>query len=93
MGMFVVLSQPTQNEPALGAAVAKVYPNESLQLNDRAWLVSARGTAIEVSNALNASTGAQGFVIVMNLSGDYFGWAASNTWAWMKAKFEAANRA
>jgi hypothetical protein len=88
-----VLMMPTP-QPALAQKVQAEFNGNSLSITDTQWLISASGTAQEVSTRLgitdptNPSAQPVGVGIVFATSG-YFGRAPSNIWEWLKAKLEA----
>lgn len=81
----------------LAAAIARVYPNDNLKLNARAWLIAAEGTSQSVCEALGITVpgdpkgqpGALGGVMVVAAS-SYYGVASPNVWEWMRAKWGSA---
>ncbi len=92
MTIFAILL-PTP-EPKVVNAIKAAYPNDHLPINEYQWLVSATGTAIDVSAKLGIfdpkSPGAApiGNAVIFSTNG-YFGRAQTNIWEWIKAKLEA----
>jgi hypothetical protein len=76
------------NEAQIEAAVKRVYPNDHFKLAPNQFLVAARGTSKDVSDALDISTGKTGLGVIATMSG-YFGYAPTNIWEWIKVKSEA----
>ncbi len=88
MSVFVVLRV---SEPAkLKTAIAESYPYDHIELGPDEWMVSDKGTAIDVSNKLKISDASNGLAIVVGVSG-YYGRAPTPVWDWMKAKIEASS--
>jgi len=92
MTIFAILMPSPQ--PAIAEAIKRHYPNDYLYVTDTQYLISANGTAIDVSAKLgiydprNPTAPAAGSAIVFATSA-YFGRAATNIWDWIKAKLEA----
>jgi hypothetical protein len=80
--------------PAIVNAIKNAYPNDNLPINETQWLVSATGTAIDVSAKLgvydprNPGAAPIGNAVIFATNG-YFGRAQTNIWEWIKAKLEA----
>jgi hypothetical protein len=89
MGVFAVIAQPNVNMPRLQQAISREFEHDNLPLGDKVWLVAAtRKTAREVSDALGITDGASGPAVVLDVS-DYYGFAGTDIWGWMKSRFEA----
>ena len=89
MSVFAIIAQPNVNLPVLEAAIAHAFSQDHLRLGDKEWLVAAkRKTAKEVSEALGITDGASGPAIVLDVS-DYYGFAGTDIWGWMRSRFEA----
>jgi hypothetical protein len=89
MAIFVVfkVSHPHQ----MHAAIARAFPFDHSDLGDNEWLISARGTAQEVSNKLGLTPGNDlGSAIVFSMQ-SYYGRASTNVWDWIKTKAEETN--
>ncbi|MCE9650246.1 MAG: hypothetical protein K8R18_11555 [Parvibaculum sp.] len=74
--------------PALNNKIAGEFPNDFFKINDTQWLISATGTAQEISNKIGVTDGQTGSAIIFATSG-YYGRAPANIWEWIKAKLEA----
>jgi hypothetical protein len=91
MTIFAVfrVSNPAKMETAIRSA----YPNDHLKIDTDEWLVSDKGTAVEVSHKLgitsptDAST-VNGPAIVFSMA-NYYGRASTEIWDWIKTKLEA----
>jgi len=68
------------------AQLARLYPNNHLDLDD-AWLISATGTAKDVSDRLGLSTENTWSGIIFKMD-NYYGRAPSDLWDWIKDKAE-----
>jgi hypothetical protein len=95
MAVFAVL-MPTP-QPALIAAIQRLFPTDCLAITDTQWLISTKGTAIELTAKLGIYDGAEpekpaiGSAIILLVT-SYFGRAPSDVWDWLKAKQEASPR-
>jgi hypothetical protein len=87
MTIFAVM--PPTASAVLDERIRKTYPDDSLQLAPNQWLVSAPGTAIDVSRALGLLDPERiASAVVMAMSG-YFGRAPTPVWDWIKTKLES----
>lgn len=87
MSIFVIFR--VANTASLEAELAKVFPSDHLPLGGGEYLVSATGSAKEVSDRLGISDGSTGAAIVMKMM-NYFGRASTDIWDWIKGKAEQA---
>lgn len=91
MTIFAILLPTVQ--PALMDAIKAAYPDEFLQINDTQILVSAAGTAIDVSAKIGVADPKArekpsiGLAIIFATT-SYYGRAATPIWDWIKAKLE-----
>lgn len=85
MSIFVIfrVSNPTNVETAL----EREFPNDHFKLGSGEYLVSAVGSAKDVSDKLGISDGPTGPAIVFRML-NYFGRASTEIWDWIKAKAE-----
>lgn len=89
MAIFVVFK--VSDPGKMHSAVTSVFPLDHLELGDNEWLISARGTAQEVSNRLGLTPGNDlGSAIVFSMQ-SYYGRASTNVWDWIKTKAEETN--
>jgi hypothetical protein len=89
MTVFVVCR--VTNPGLIGPAIKSKFPNNYFELQHDEWLISAKGTAREVSDRIGITKGdtAQlGSAIVIGFAG-YYGRAPMEVWDWIKAKMEA----
>ena len=87
MAIFAIVN--SNNHAALQAAILANYP-DALHLSPGQWLVSAPAvTAKEISDRLGISDGRVGSALVISVAG-YFGRQPTNTWDWIRAKWEKA---
>ena len=84
MTIFAVIA--TNQQEKLGAAIAKIYPENHIRINAESWLVSSEGTSNELSDKLGVTDGSNGSAVVLSVSG-YYGRAPTSIWEWMKAKW------
>lgn len=93
MAIFVVL-MPTP-QASLAKKIEETYQDNFLKLSDTQYLVSAAGTAIELSKTLgiadptNREMKPSGSAVVLAVA-SYYGRAPATTWEWLKAKLEAS---
>jgi hypothetical protein len=88
MTIFAILRV---SEPAkVKAALVENYRDDHIDLGASEWMVSDKGTAVDVSNKLKISEGENGIAIIVGVAG-YYGRAPTPIWDWMKAKLEASN--
>lgn len=92
MTIFAVLLPDKADVPALEIAISQAYPKDYLKVGERQFLVSATGTAVDVSNKIGITVAGDaqktvGSAIVFATS-SYFGRAQTNVWDWIKAKLE-----
>jgi hypothetical protein len=92
MTIFAILMPAPQ--PRLAEQIKITFPNDHLAINDTQWLVSATGTAVDLSAKLgvvdprNPGTAASGNAIIF-ATPSYHGRAPTPVWDWIKAKLEA----
>jgi hypothetical protein len=88
MTVFVVF-RATSPE-AMGASVRRNFPNNFLEVQSDEWLISASGTAKDVSDRLGLTPSASsvGTAIVFSMA-NYYGRAPTEIWEWIKAKAES----
>jgi hypothetical protein len=93
MTVFAVL-MPTP-QPRIIEKIQIQFPVDHLMLNDTQYLVSFKGTAVDLSRELgvydpkNPSHPATGNAVIL-AAASYFGRAPTTVWEWMKTKLEAA---
>jgi hypothetical protein len=92
MTIFAVLLPDTGDAARLEEAIGSAFPGEYLQVGAKHFLVSANGTAVEVSNKIGITKPGDpsttvGSAIVFATS-SYFGRAPTPVWDWIKAKLE-----
>jgi len=93
MTIFAVLMPHSQ--PALIEEIKRLFPEDYLSLNDTQYLISARGTVVEISIKLGLYNETQHekkatSVAVILATSSYFGRAPAIVWDWMKTKLESA---
>lgn len=88
MAIFVIVSQPHQNIGKLPDVIASAFPKDYMKLTQDTWLVATTGTARELSDKLDITTGANGSAVVAEI-GTYYGRASNDIWEWIKTKWEA----
>lgn len=89
MSVFVIVAQ--EQNPELEKAIIAEFPNDHFKLGGNQWLVSATGTAKEVSTKIGISEeGKKLEGIVFTISG-YWGRATNDTWEWIVSRWEKKN--
>jgi hypothetical protein len=92
MAIFAVLMPSPQ--PNLISEIKRLFPLDHLSLNETQYLISAAGTAVELSAKLGIydhqepAKATTGLAVILATS-SYFGRAPTTVWEWMKAKLEA----
>ena len=75
-------------------AIRSKYPDSHIKVDDDEWLISARGTAVEVSNDLGItapdSKTVTGPAMVFSMA-NYYGRATTEIWDWIKTKLETSS--
>ena len=74
--------------PPFATKLTTDFAGNFYKVSDTQWLVSATGTAVEISNRLGITDGSTGAGFVFATAG-YFGRAPTDAWEWIKAKLEA----
>jgi len=91
MTIFAILMPEPQ--PLLEATIKEVFKDEYYPINNTQWLISATGTALDVTKKLglfdpdNPQKTATGNAIVFGTL-SYHGRAPTPVWDWIKAKLE-----
>jgi hypothetical protein len=94
MAIFVVFR--VQNPALMRAAVASAFPNDHMEIGNNEWLISAQGTAKEISDRLGVTDQPPGQptragnAMIFSMQ-NYYGRASSDIWEWIKTKVEASN--
>jgi hypothetical protein len=87
MAIFVIFR--VSNPPLLESALGRVFPKDHFKVGNDEWLVSAIGTAKEVSDKIGITPGADmGSAVVFSMA-NYYGRATTEIWDWIKAKSES----
>jgi hypothetical protein len=87
MAIFAIFR--VSNPPMMESALQRVFPKDHLKVATDEWLVSAIGTAKEVSDKIGITPGPDlGSAMVFSMA-NYYGRATTEIWDWIKAKSEA----
>lgn len=92
MTIFVLLFPAPQ--PQLTAEIVRLFKDNHLALSDTQYLISASGTAIELTARLGIYDASQpakpstGNALIFATS-SYYGRGPTHVWDWIKAKLEA----
>lgn len=90
MTIFAIIPQPGPNGERLDKAVNDAVGQANcLSIGNGAWLVSAAGTAQDLSNRIGISEGHAGSAMVFEI-GSYYGRANPAYWSWIKSNWEGA---
>lgn len=75
------------------AAIRSNFPDDHMKVGNGEWLVSAKGTAQDISHKLGITTPenttVNGPAIVFSMA-NYYGRASTEIWDWIKTKLESA---
>ena len=88
MAIFAVIPLDQAPNAALVAAIEREFPGKNLKVGLDHWLISANGTAQEISGKLGITTAQVGQAVVYNVGG-YFGYAPQNIWEWLRSNMTA----
>jgi hypothetical protein len=88
MAIFVIFN--VDNPAGMRASIEREFPKDNFDLGANEWLISAKGTAQELSQRLGVSTGEASSAIIFSMQ-SYFGRASTNIWDWIKTKAEEGN--
>ena len=88
MTIFAVLMPVPQ--PSLAVQIEREYAGAYFKLSDTQYLISARGTAVEVSEKLRLDSTEYflGNAVVLSVS-SYWGRAPLTVWDWLKARLKS----
>lgn len=92
MTIFAIMLPGPQ--PQVAEAIRRLFPLDHYTISETQFLVSASGTAIDVSAKLGVydpkqpSAPSNGNAVVFATS-SYFGRAPATVWDWLKAKLES----
>jgi hypothetical protein len=95
MTIFAVLMQVPQ--PNVIAQIEQHFKEEHLKISDTSYLISAAGTAADVSARLGVFDSNKplepptGNAVIIAMS-TYWGRAPTETWAWIRTKLETPPR-
>ncbi len=84
--MFAIVAVSDPNKVA--AVIAEKFPNNFLSLTPEEWLISADGTAQELSSTLGLTDGVNGSGVVLSFP-TYFGRSQPQTREWIADKMGA----
>jgi len=87
MSLFAILA--VSDDLRIASAMNSSYPNDYLKVGPGQYFVSAKGTTVDVSNALGITGGSNGLGVVVSLN-SYYGYAGSDIWEWLKVKGSGA---
>ena len=81
--LFAILADP-ENE-ILAHSIPIHFPNNYMEIRPGQWFVVAPGTAQEISETLQITTGVSGSAVIVSVSG-YYGLASTQIWEWLASK-------
>lgn len=90
MAIFAIIQQPGPGGEKLLGAVVKAYQSAHYPLGSGIYLVSDTGTAIDVSNKVGITPGAEAGSAIVFEVGSYYGRANPAIWSWVKSNWEGA---
>ena len=88
MAIFAVFR--VHNPAKMAAAIERAFPEDYFKVKEDEWIVSAKGTAKDVSDLLDVSNGDTGPAIIFKMA-NYYGRATTEIWDWVKAKAETSD--
>jgi hypothetical protein len=91
MAIFAILPQPNPNNAKLPAAIKARFGDNCFALDGGAWLIAAKLTAVEVSEALAITDGSGGGAVIVEVA-SYYGRANPSIWNWIKNHWDAGGR-
>jgi hypothetical protein len=86
MTIFVIFR--VVDPPKMEAAIQRAFPNNHFKLDADEWLVSAIGTAKDVSDQLGVTPRDDTGPAMIFSMANYYGRASTEIWDWIKAKSE-----
>jgi hypothetical protein len=85
MAIFAVIPLDPNAHAKLGAVLEKEFSGKYFSVGSDHWLLSANGTAQEISNKLGITTAPfQAGQAVVYTVGGYFGYAPQPVWEWLR---------
>src|SRR5271169_6660344 len=81
--LFAILADP-ENE-VLASAILSHFPDNYVEVRPGQWFVVAQGTAQQISETLEVTTGLNGSAVIVSVSG-YYGLASTQIWEWLASK-------
>jgi hypothetical protein len=89
MSLFAVLLPKEEGSANLINKIKATFPNDNFQITPTQWLISAKGTAKEISEKLgiNDEKPVVGYAIILAIAG-YWGRGSADLWEWMRVKTE-----
>lgn len=88
MSLFAVLLPKEEGSANLIIKLKAIFPNDNFQITPTQWLISAKGTAKEISEKLGIDDETPvGLAIILGIAG-YWGRASTDVWEWMRVKLE-----
>lgn len=91
MTIFAVML-PTPSQP-LTEAIKRLFPNDHLAISETQYLISAAGTALDLSAKLGVYDPKDPAKTIGNAvifaTSSYFGRAPTTIWEWIKTKLES----
>ncbi|WP_129218841.1 hypothetical protein [Lichenibacterium ramalinae] len=90
MTVFAILL-PTTPSPVTDV-IKRVFPNDHFEITPTQWLVSAKGTALEIGSKLNiydANDPTKVHNGIVFTTSSYHGRAPTGVWEWIRDKLEA----
>lgn len=87
MSIFIVLSKTDNTE--IETAILQTFPDKNYKISAGQWMISAEGTAKQISEKLGITEKQSGPspAIILTVSG-YWGRWASELWEWIENNWE-----
>ena len=87
MAIFVIVQTDLNGTAQLADKIHEVYKDDNYSLSTGSWLVSAEGTAVDISTKIGAREGTINSVVISEMA-SYHGRANPAIWSWIKDKWE-----
>jgi hypothetical protein len=86
MAIFIITA--ATESPVLASAIARLYPNDHIQIGPGQWLVAAELTTRQLSDKLDVTSGNAGNSIFIAGISTYYGRHRTDIWEWIRLKWD-----
>lgn len=84
MPLYAVIAD--RDNPGLGTKVTTQFPSDHLVVTPGQWLISADMIPNQLGDALGVRAGAEGRVLILEITGAASGWHSTAVWQWLRLK-------